>query len=704
MPTRFPPTPRGAFTPRAPATRSAKSPARHPARDLLLLPLLLLLFPLAPALEAQLTPEQVTQLEIVTSTALSPDGSAVAYTVSVPRTPEEDTVPGLRPRTQLWVVPAEGGAPEAVVEPPFVASAPAWSPDGAYLAFIHQSQVHTVAAGGGQPTAVTDAAEGVLAFRWSPDGRAVAYTSRVPESEEDAERRERGDDVHVAEDAYLPWVVPYQGPRPVRLWVREVEEGEGVGEAVPLTPDDLWVRDFVWAPDSRRLALQMTETGDADANEMFRRIKTTTVDGGDLTSFVETEGKLGPMAFSPDGSRLAWLGATALNDPLAQSLFVAEEGGTPRNLTPDYEGSLVWLEWPAEATLRFVAIESTRTALRSVPAEGGEFARLAGGEAEIFQTASFAADGRTFAAPTNTARHPNEVFVGSTETGELRRITTHNAFLADVPLGRQETISYTARDGLRIDAVLIHPVDAEPGVRAPLAVLPHGGPEGFDLDGWGTRALYPEQVLAGQGYAVFLPNYRASGGRGVAFAKGDHRDLGGREFDDVLDGIDHLHEIGVADRDRVGISGTSYGGYFSAWAGTRHPERFRVAIPFAGISNWMSFMGTTDIPLEMSLVHWDLLPWEHPLLMWERSPLAHVDENSTPMVIGHGLVDERVHPEQMMQLHQFLRLRGVPTELVLYPREPHGLLERQHQLDYMRRILEAFDTWVKPEERPVTDG
>ena len=124
-------------------------------------------------------------------------------------------------------------------------------------------------------------------------------------------------------------------------------------------------------------------------------------------------------------------------------------------------------------------------------------------------------------------------------------------------------------------------------------------------------------------------------------------------------------------------------------------------MPFAGISNWMSFTGTTDIPVEMAVVHWDLWPYEHPLLMWERSPISHIDNARTPMVIGHGLADDRVHPEQMIQLHQALRLKGVPSELILYPREPHGLLERQHQLDYMRRILQAFDRYVKPATRPA---
>jgi dipeptidyl aminopeptidase/acylaminoacyl peptidase len=662
-----------------------------------LLPLALLALLQPVAVHAQLTPEHVTQLQTVTSTAISPDGRWVAYTLSQPRAPVEDTVAGLRAFSELWVVPVAGGPPRAVVQRPMSASGPAWSPDGSRLGFVYRGQVHTVPAAGGEPQALTNMATGVMAFQWSPDGRSVAFTSRSAEDPAVTERRRRGDDVQVTTGAYLPWIPGTHPPRPVRLYVQAVDGGQPRA----VTPETMFVREFTWAPDSRRLAVQLTDEGDADADQMFRRIYMATTEGGAPQRFAETVGKLGAMSWSPDGTRLAWQGATALNDPLAQSIFVSEPGGTPRNLTPNYEGSVVWVGWQNNTTVRFVSVESTRTVLQTVPAAGGARTAIIGPGAQIFQSVSFTRDGATFAMPASTAQHPNEVFVATTRAPQPRRLTNHNAFLAGVQLGRQETVSYTARDGLRIDAVLIHPVGAQAGVRAPLAVLPHGGPEGIDFDGWGTNALYPAQVLAGAGYAVFRPNYRASGGRGVDFSRGDHRDLGGREFDDVLDGIDYLHAQGIADRDRVGISGTSYGGYFSAWAGTRHPERFRVAIPFAGISNWMSFTGTTDIPLEMALVHWDLLPWEHPLLMWERSPIAHITRNSTPMIIGHGLVDERVHPEQMIQLHQFLRLQGVSSELVLYPREPHGLLERPHQLDYMNRILRAFDHYVRPATAPA---
>jgi dipeptidyl aminopeptidase/acylaminoacyl peptidase len=637
--------------------------------------------------QAQLTPEQVTQLQTVGAVAASPDGRWVGYTLAQPRAPEEDTVAGLRPTSELWVVAAAGGAPRAVVRRPGSASGPAWSPDGTQLGFVMRSQVHTVPPAGGEPRPLTNAASGVIAFQWSPNGRWLAYTSRVADAPALVERRRRGDDVDVAS----------LRDRPVRLWVQQV----GGGEPRALTPENRTVRDFAWAPDSRTLAVQITETSDADADLMFRRIFAVTTDGGAPQLLVPTEGKLGPMAWSPDGNRLAYLGATSLNDPLAQSVFVVTRGGKPVNLTPDREASALWVGWQDARTVRFVAAEGTKTALNTVPAAGGTITRILGHGSEVFQSVSFSRDGNTVALPASTAQHPNELYVGSMRERRLRRVTSHNPWLREVRLGRQETVEWTARDGWRIEGVLIHPLDAPQGARAPLALLPHGGPEGISYDGWSTNALYPAQVLAGQGFAVFMPNYRGSGGRGVAFSKGDHRDLGGREFDDVLDGIDHLHARGVIDRERVGISGTSYGGYFSAWAGTKHSQRFRLAMPFAGISNWMSFTGTTDIPYEMSVVHWDLWPYEHALLMWERSPIAHIANARTPMIIGQGMADERVHPEQMIELHTALELKGVAADLVLYPREPHGMLERQHQLDYMRRIIEAFNRYVKP-SRPAT--
>jgi dipeptidyl aminopeptidase/acylaminoacyl peptidase len=647
--------------------------------------LILLAGPPSALLAQAITPEQDVSIEQVGAVALSPDGKLIAYTVTKPRGEGEGYG---RPYSELWVVPADGGPAMPIVEAPRSAGSPQWSPDGLTLAFSarleddNRTQVYGVPAGGGEPTLLTHSPLGVMSFAWSPDGESIAFTAREPEPAGAAERREMGDDGLVASE----------GARHVRLWVENV----GTGERHAVTPADQTVRSFTWRPDGRGFAVQVTETTDIDASYMFRKIYTVPAEGGDLQLLTETAGKLGDMAWSPDGEKFAFVGAVSLNDPLAQSVFVVSgDGGVAVNRTLGYEGGAQQLGWLDDGTLYFVGAEGTRTALNRLEADRGGIERIAGGGGEIFAGVSFDERNRNFATAVNTAAHPREVYAGRTRGGELSRVTTHNPWLGQVELAKQETIEWSGADGWRIEGVLVRPLNEIPGARYPLAVMPHGGPEGISSDGWTTRALYPAQVLAAHGYFVLMPNYRGSGGRGVAFSKGDHRDLGGKEFLDVIAGIDYLAEQGLVDPDRVGISGTSYGGYFSAWAATKHSDRFKAAIPFAGISNWVSFTGTTDIPYEMSIVHWDTWWFDDPGLAWDRSPLAHVNNSQTATLVGHGLSDERVHPAQSIELYTGLRIKGVPTDLVLYPREPHGLLEREHQLDFAQRILEWFNKYVK---------
>lgn len=639
---------------------------------------------LVPTAAAQLTAEDVVRLEQVSSAVMHPGGVYVAYTLVKPRTADE---PVGRDYSGLWVLNTQSGEQHQVIGAPRSAFAPSWIPGTERLAFQMADsewhprvQVFAATRTGAELEMLTSAPEGVIEYVFSDRADRFAYTMRRPLTEREQRRHEQGFDMQVAGE----------GQRHVRLWVQQGDQ------ATAVTPEDMSVWDMVFAPEGSRLAVRLTWDTGIDYEMMFSEIYEVDALSGDMELLAISQGKVGHMAWSPDGQQFAFLAAKAINDPLPQRIYVVRRGHMePRDITPEtFAGTPEWLAWRDDTTLLFAGTEGTRTGLRQISAGGGDAELLAGGGAEVFRSVSFDATMQRFVAPVQRSDHPAEVYVATLPGPEWERMTHHNDFLADRRLGQQQTIEWESVDGMRIEGVLTWPVDFQAGHSYPLAILPHGGPEGVSLDGWTTRPLYPAQVLAAQGYMVLEPNYRGSGGLGSAMTMANHRDLGGKEFEDVIAGIDHLAWQGLVNPRQVGISGTSYGGYFSAWAATRHSDRFAAGITFAGLSNWISFMGTTDIPHEMSITHWDLWWFDNPGLVWDRSPVAWMNQANTPLLVVHGLADDRVHPEQSIQLYQFLQLRGIPSGLVLYPRQPHGLVERAHRLDFMERVVDWFNRYV----------
>jgi len=261
---------------------------------------------------------------------------------------------------------------------------------------------------------------------------------------------------------------------------------------------------------------------------------------------------------------------------------------------------------------------------------------------------------------------------------------------------RQEVVRHKAKDGLDLEGILVRPLDEEAGKRYPLILTVHGGPEAHIRNGWVTRYSYAGQVAAARGFAVFYPNYRGSTGRGVAFSKMGQADAAGKEFSDLIDAVDHLVAIGLVDKDRVGITGGSYGGYASAWGATYYSHRFAASVMFVGISSNISKVGTTDIPLEMYLVHHRKWLWDDWKYFLERSPIYHVQKGRTPILILHGKDDPRVHPSQSLELYRHLKTLGkAPVRLVFYPGEGHGNRKSAARYDYSLRLLRWMDHYLK---------
>ncbi|MCB9087257.1 MAG: S9 family peptidase [Calditrichae bacterium] len=637
-----------------------------------------------------MTAEQVVSLKSVRQAAIDPAGQHIAYVLSVPREAEE--APG-RSYAELWVRPLAGGDAVQYSSRPYSATSVSWSPDGKFLYFLSkrtehypQTQVYRIPVNGGAAEAVTSHSQAVSQYSLSPDGRWVAFISKDPLSKEEAADEEAGKD----------WIIPDSNFKYSRLYLHDNQSGE----SHQLVKENLSVHDIYWSPDSRSLVIRATETPLTDDDYMYSKFYTVSADQGSVKPLCQTEGKLGDLAFSPDGKQIAFLGAVDISDPLAQSLFVVPaEGGAPKNLSGDFEGSGVSLDWLDAKTILLLSSEGTVRTLRSVDAASGKMKLLVKGAPNL-QSFSLHPQKKIFAAVADAPAHPNEVYSGTLKDGKLQRLTDHNPQLAEVQLARQEVIEWQGADGWRIEGVLTYPLNYREGQRYPLALQIHGGPEGVSLNGWTTRPTYPVQVLAANGYLVLEPNYRGSGGRGVAFSKADHDDLGGKEFEDVLAGVDALVERGLADNEQVCTGGWSYGGYFSAWAATRHSQRFKAAMVAAGLTNWMSFTGTTDIPHEMSLVHWNSYWYQQRDLHWERSPLYHIQNAQTPTLVVHGLKDERVHPGQSHELYTALKHNNVDTKLILYPREPHGLTERAHEIHFINNLIQWFNVYVKKKKGP----
>ncbi len=648
--------------------------------------------------ERRLTVEEAIDLKEVRSPALGPRGEWAAYELSVPRSPDEGPGSG---HTEVWVMRPEGpGLPRRFTPVGVDSRSPAWSPDRKTLAFLsrradvhEETQIFLVPLDGGEASALTKHETSVSSFAFSPDGGRIAFVARDPASTERKEAERRGHD----------WTVVDEVHGHDRLWTVDVR----TGEIAKVYEADLSAGTFVWTPDGDFLVFHGSASPQVDVTMMYSRLYRVAAGGGEPEVLFETVGKLGDLEVSPDGSRLAFLGAVDLYDPLAQSVFVGPiEGGEARYVSQEYEArdldrnpfilggwpsgaSISEITWIDDASLLVRSTKGTRSFLSRLTISDGKRREIARG-GSIRSIDLHRASG-TFLAVGDSPRHPGELKVGTLESGDLRRLTTSNPQLPECSLAKQETIAWIAEDGERIEAILTYPVGYEPGAKHPMIVNPHGGPEGADREGWDMIA----QLFAARGYVVLQPNYRGSAGRGVAWSKADHHDLGGKEFGDVLAGIDHVIEEGLVDPDRVGIGGWSYGGYFSALGATHHSERFAAAMVGAGISNWISFLGTTDIPHENYLVHWERWLPGNDELIWERSPLSAIEKARTPTLILHGAGDTRVPASQAMELYRALKDKGVETQLVLYPRAGHGVRERAHRIDLFTRELDWFDRFLK---------
>jgi dipeptidyl aminopeptidase/acylaminoacyl peptidase len=655
-------------------------------RRLLLFALLLAALPLWAA-DDILSPWHVAKIRSVSAAAISPDGAHVAYILRVPRHPfvEEDGADW----AELYVV-NQAGESRAYVGGAVNVSEIAWTPDGQGISFLAKRggdrfrSIHMIPVGGGEAHRVAAAGADITAYAWSPDGRQLVFLAAEPVPESKEKLKKAGFSQEIYEEEL----------RPVRVWVLDATSPEAKPRALELPGSAVAVK---WSPEGNKLAVSLTPTPLVDDTFMRQKVHVVDAATGRVLTRIESPGKLGPFAWSPDGQTLAIISAADINDPAAGRLMVAAATGGPlTDLLPGFLGHVTAIAWQDAETVMFVAAEGVWTSFGKVRRDATQRKTIVPVGGAILSGITLSKDGLSGAFLGQTPSHPAEVFAMKHGDTSPRRLTDSNPWLAGMRLAPQEVVRYKAGDGLEIDGLLIRPLDAQPGRRYPLILTVHGGPEAHFSNGWLTSYSNPGQVAAARGFAVFYPNYRASTGRGVAFSKLDHGDPAGKEFQDLLDGVDYLIAQGLADRERVGVTGGSYGGYATAWCSTFYTVRFAAGVMFVGISDLVSKEGTTDIPDENYYVHYLKRAWEDWALLRERSPVTHAPGARTPLLILGGKDDPRVHPSQSLELYRYLKLGGkAPVRLVQYPGEGHGNQRAASKLDYNLRMLQWMEHYLK---------
>jgi dipeptidyl aminopeptidase/acylaminoacyl peptidase len=640
--------------------------------------------PTAAQAPAPWTPELTLTVKRLPAVVPSPDGTQVAFVVG------EAVMEGERSEwvNQIHVAAADGSGSRQLTRGEKSSSNPHWSPDGRAIAFISsrngKANIWRIDVAGGEAEMITDEKGGISAFEWSPDGTSFAFVMRDPksEAEEKADKEKRDwrtldDQVKLNRLYVVPVAKPATGKRTARLLTEEARS----------------VNDLSWAPDGRTIVFDHQRTPVAD-DWPTGNLAVVTVADGTVTPLAATKAAEDQAVHSPDGRFIAF---TISDDPPSWALqqrvhVMPAAGGTVRPLaaTPDMQATIVG--WSGDG--RQVLITETQGLygrVMALPVDGGAGTVLASTLSLSAVSLNRTGTALGFAAQ-NVDRAPEPHVARLGAAFAPTQVATVQPSFAN-PLGRSEALTWTSTDGRTIEGILTYPVDYRAGTKVPLLLVIHGGPAGvFTRTFVGTASPYPIAAFAARGYAVLRANPRGSSGYGADFRRANRSDWGGGDYRDLMSGVDRVIAMGVADPERLGVMGWSYGGFMTSWVVTQ-TKRFKAASAGAPVTNLMSFTGVADIPGFVP----DYFGGEY----WDRfdawrshSAMFNIKGVTTPTLIQHGDNDDRVPISQGYEFYNALKRQGVTTRMTVYPRQPHSFTEPKMTLDAARANVEWFDRFV----------
>jgi dipeptidyl aminopeptidase/acylaminoacyl peptidase len=647
----------------------------------------------------KVTLDDLYRLREISDPEISPDGAWVAYTVSAPDTAKDAS------DSDVWMTSWDGQRNVRLTTSKTSEHMPRWSPDGRYLAFLSSredareiDQIWLLNRTGGEAERITDLPGGVSDYVWSPDGKRLALIA----SDADPDSATVTSDT--TQRTHRPIVIDrfqfksdetgYLDNRRDHLYVFDLE----TRKAVLITPGEYTEEAPAWSPDGKSIAFVSKRRPEFDRTDNWDLYRVeaspgapprqlTTFDGPDMDPDWENH----PPSWSPDGKSVAYVqgGPLKLLYYAGQKVAVVPSvGGPPRLLTGSLDRNPHSPTFSADgASVLFLLEDDRVTHLARVPASGGPVERLVEGR-QVVSDFSVGPQGKV-AVLASTPAQPAEIF--AVEGGRLRKITGQNdKWLAEVRLGAVEEIGFRSKDGTEVHGFMVKPPDYRPGQRYPTILRIHGGPV---WQFYNDFANFDWQLLAANGYVVVAANPRGSSGRGEKFSTAIWADWGNKDGQDVLAAVDFAVAQGIADPNRLGVGGWSYGGILTDQVIARD-QRFKAAISGAGIANALAGYGTDQYVREYEA---ELgTPWQNTAAYLKVSyPFLHADRIVTPTLFLCGDKDFNVPLLNSEQMYQALRSLGRETQLVIYPGEHHEIRKPSYQRDRLQRYVDWYGRHLK---------
>ena len=622
----------------------------------------------------------------VGSPRLSSDGSQILYT----RTGTDWKKNGRT--THIHRINADGSGEVQLTNGEEGESSPRWSPDGMRVAFLakrgedSETQIHMMRNRGGEASPLTEHGSSVRSFQFSPDGRHIYFTAPNAKTPEEKKKDKLADDVFAFDEDYQQHHL-----------FRVAADGDGPQKADRITEGDYSVIGFQLSDDGMRIAHHRSLSPLVD-NRDEGEVWIMDVDGGNAVQLTDNTVSEFGAQLSPDGTQLMFLSdssadfETYFND----NIFVMPAaGGAHRVLYEDMTHEVNSARWAPDGSIYFTANTGVRTELFHGTMEDAAPTALTAGDHSLSGWNFQASAGQHVFGISNRENN-GDLHLLPANGGDPVKVTSVFDYLAETfELPVQEAIRWKGEDGAEVEGLLYYPLDYQEGQRYPLIVQTHGGPAASDKFSFGRWSSYV-QVATARGWAVFKPNYRGSTGYGDDVL----RDMVGHYFNqshlDVMTGVDHLIELGIADGDRMAKMGWSGGGHMTNKIIT-HTDRFKAAASGAGAVNWISMYGTSDVRIYRT-PWFGGTPWQEDAPIdtyWGHSPLKDIYKVTTPTIVLVGENDVRVPPNQSVELYRALRTNGVDTHLYIAPREPHGWQELRHELFKVNVELDWFERHVR---------